>query len=498
MRNLTKEQLSTYLGEEEAKKYSKDLEKYNAGKKYWFSWNRGAWLCTSVWSVKYKTWDLIMATMMAIYLGIFFYYIKDDLSLTLGMWGSNFMVYGLFMIYMLLLFGANESLMRATDREIQRGRVKREEPSRTKLWGWSIFVYLPLVIFMGVEGKAYVNELTKPFDQKSHDAFEKALNELERPNPLQVLATGYRQPKEYQESKWYDFRWGKPFPYDFVLQKGVKRNFVDNNDSTITDTSLGLMWQDNKKVKTKEYRDDEIDRACSKLELANYNDWRVPTAYELMSLLDYNEDKTIDNPFKYEDDDYGYWSATHIDNNKDVNIVFYFDKSNLGFSNLMEYADSRTEHLRCVRDTKERKPLRLHDFIEDVNRQVVLDQGTSLMWQNEPYSKYAVWTQDDNMNYSRRREFGKYITEEHALEYCEDLKLGGYNDWYMPNMQQRIQLNDFLNYPEVKVPFKKMPTSKYSTLLYYPYIHESTGYYPKAMSFVRCVRDAKVWKWDEE
>ena len=504
MSTLSKEQLNTYFGEEEAKKYYKDLEKYNAGKRVWVSFEWEALYATAKWSIRKKVTDVYM--LMFIIFSIFAVYFSFEYpAYALAPWLKYSLSFALALGAVLTLLTSNSILLALTERNIRRGTSKLKVATQKSFMVWGILYYLPIAVLLYALVSPYVKELSKPFDQKSHDAFEKALNELERPNPLQVLATGDRKPKEYKEvqeereKKWYNFIWGEPLPYDFVLQKGVKRNFIDNNDSTITDTSLGLMWQDNYRVKAK-YQDNEIERACSKVKLADYNDWRVPTAYELMSLLDYNEDKTIDNPFKYgyEEEYPGYWSSTHVIGKLDANIVFYFDSENLGFSTLSDYYDDRKEHLRCVRSLKEQKPLRLHDFIEDVNREVVLDRGTSLMWQNEPYSKYAVWTQDDNMNYSRSREFGKYMTEEHALEYCEDLQLGGYNDWYMPNMQQRTQLNSFLNYPEVKVPFKKMPTSKYSTITYYRYIHESTGYYPRAMSFVRCVRDAKVWKWDEE
>ena len=61
--------------------------------------------------------------------------------------------------------------------------------------------------------------------------------------------------------------------------------FVDNGDGTITDSATGLMWMEN---------DNEVgvlwEDALSyaeNLEYAGYNDWRLPNAKELQSIVDY-------------------------------------------------------------------------------------------------------------------------------------------------------------------------------------------------------------------
>lgn len=62
-------------------------------------------------------------------------------------------------------------------------------------------------------------------------------------------------------------------------------NFVDNGDSTISDLATGLMWQKS---------DDGIARNWEQahfysenLDLASHNDWRLPNAKELQSIVDY-------------------------------------------------------------------------------------------------------------------------------------------------------------------------------------------------------------------
>lgn len=106
-----------------------------------------------------------------------------------------------------------------------------------------------------------------------------------------------------------------------------KNNFVDNGDGTISDLATGLMWQK---------ADDGISRDwqeslayAENLELANHNDWRLPNAKELQSIVDYSRSpQTTNSPaidpifqtteIKYPDGSPGhypfFWTGTtHLD-----------------------------------------------------------------------------------------------------------------------------------------------------------------------------------------
>ena len=60
-------------------------------------------------------------------------------------------------------------------------------------------------------------------------------------------------------------------------------SFIDNGDSTVTDSSTGLMWQQTESV---EWNWVQALKYCEDLALAGYSDWRLPNYKELSSLID--------------------------------------------------------------------------------------------------------------------------------------------------------------------------------------------------------------------
>ena len=74
-----------------------------------------------------------------------------------------------------------------------------------------------------------------------------------------------------------------------------KNDFVDKEDGTISDLATGLMWQQTDDGTSKNW--EEALNYAENLELANYNDWRLPNAKELQSIVDYlRSPKTTNSP----------------------------------------------------------------------------------------------------------------------------------------------------------------------------------------------------------
>lgn len=70
-------------------------------------------------------------------------------------------------------------------------------------------------------------------------------------------------------------------------------NFVDNGDSTISDLATGLMWQKSDDGVARNW--EQAHLYSENLELASHNDWRLPNAKELQSIVDYTRSPQTTN-----------------------------------------------------------------------------------------------------------------------------------------------------------------------------------------------------------
>jgi hypothetical protein len=70
-------------------------------------------------------------------------------------------------------------------------------------------------------------------------------------------------------------------------------SFTDNGDGTISDNATGLMWQKTDDSIGKNW--EEALSYAENLELSSYNDWRLPNAKELQSIVDYTRSPQTTN-----------------------------------------------------------------------------------------------------------------------------------------------------------------------------------------------------------
>lgn len=83
---------------------------------------------------------------------------------------------------------------------------------------------------------------------------------------------------------------------DGEYQTGVEwpdPRFIDNNDGTITDRLTGLIWQAQGLIGSDFKTWEEALTYANNLELAGYNDWRLPNVHELNSLYNFGVEDVV-------------------------------------------------------------------------------------------------------------------------------------------------------------------------------------------------------------
>jgi hypothetical protein len=167
------------------------------------------------------------------------------------------------------------------------------------------------------------------------------------------------------------------------------------------------MWQqiDDDTLRSK----DEAASHCNDKILgnANYSDWRLPTIYELISIVDYSKKNPAIDPI-FIGTDNQYWSSTI--SSQSWGWFVYFSA---GVTRDSTYPYNKNYAVRCVRNNSE-LGLWSQDFY--VINDVVVDYSTGLTWQHQTDGIKRKW--------------------ESALNYCEGLLLGGFADWRLPNIKE--------------------------------------------------------------
>jgi len=195
-------------------------------------------------------------------------------------------------------------------------------------------------------------------------------------------------------------------------QTGSLNHLVINGDGTVTDTTMGLMWQQ----ATDGYETwTAAISHCEALSLAGYDDWRLPNQRELRSLVDYSRyDPAIDRDF-FPDTVSAYYrsSTTYAYTTAYAWIVYFIG----GHGN---YALSKfdREYVRAVRGGQ----ARLLDNL------VIYAPGQATIW-NVGDSMTITWETKDisgNVKISISRQGGKPGSFETIAASTEN---DSYFDW---------------------------------------------------------------------
>jgi hypothetical protein len=135
-----------------------------------------------------------------------------------------------------------------------------------------------------------------------------------------------------RDEPWY----GQDAQYDSPSQQ-----YHDNTNGTITDNLTGLIWQQDYVGPQSWY--DSVTY-CNNLKLAGYDDWRLPTYFELLSIVNYGlENPSINSIFICAS--LLYWSSSELISNNISAWYVSFYGGHSGFMNKSEHRNTR-----CVRN----------------------------------------------------------------------------------------------------------------------------------------------------
>ncbi len=145
---------------------------------------------------------------------------------------------------------------------------------------------------------------------------------------------------------------GTPLSGQDAQYNGPPPAYTDNSDGTVTDGNTGLVWQQNTADTDGSMSitsGDEITWQaavdyCDTLSFASYDDWRLPTSFELHSIVDYGRSYPAIHPVFTTVLSSSYWSATTYAPYLGGAWTVYFE---MGF----DFYEEKTyiAYVRCVR-----------------------------------------------------------------------------------------------------------------------------------------------------
>ena len=213
---------------------------------------------------------------------------------------------------------------------------------------------------------------------------------------------------------------------DGNYSRGTDHNYTldASVDPIVIDNVTGLIW-DNTTSHPKKNYDDAITY-CQDLDYADKTDWRLPVFNELYSIVKVSEvnqsvDTSFDFDFTLQSGRFWTSSRTPYNNASTYELTRTFVSLEYGFYD--NYLKTSELDVKCVRGE-----MKDEVFSRDDVNEIVVDHKRGVMWQD-----------DAGVNVGN----GAWSS---SVAYCEDLTLGGYTNWSMPNVSELSTIIDIENY----------------------------------------------------
>jgi len=128
----------------------------------------------------------------------------------------------------------------------------------------------------------------------------------------------------------------------FILS--LEASEFEKSINIVTDTKHNVMWQDNQEVTEYLETFTTAEVYCETMVLNGYTDWRVPSIYELISIIDVNENNAINKKFKFINPNIYNTNTTFLENDEDFMTVDFSSGIILKEKKMNE------NYIRCIRD----------------------------------------------------------------------------------------------------------------------------------------------------
>lgn len=219
-------------------------------------------------------------------------------------------------------------------------------------------------------------------------------------------------------------------------------SYTDLGNGIVRDNVTGLEWQQDTHGT---YTWQQAIDYCDNLMYAGYDDWRLPTIKELSTLVDSSipiPGPTINTDYFLNTQPSFYWSSTTNARTPDRACHVDFNDGSVVCSAQL-YIDSNVMAVRGGPSG----PFDDLFNLEDNDDGTVTDLETGLMWQQDTAPGTYTWGQ--------------------ALSYCENLKLGGYRDWRLPNRNELQSIVDYSRFtPSIDAVFNAESTFYWTSTTY--------------------------------
>ena len=211
---------------------------------------------------------------------------------------------------------------------------------------------------------------------------------------------------------------------------GSQFDYTDNGNGTVTDNVTGLMWQQTPENSGLNYEDAED--YCESLELAGYDDWRIPTTKELFSISNFSEGWPYLDTFYFDivgtavSKDEQYWTEPYVGTTTEGGSNAAFGV-NHGTGHIKTYPAGASGHFgNYVRAVRGNASYGINDF-EDNGDGTITDHATGCMWEQADSGQGMDW--------------------EEALAYADSATTAGYDDWRLPDIKELQSIVDYTHSP---------------------------------------------------